>query len=409
MANVELKTDFKDGEVLFGEQLNNNFKAIKAALEAANKIAWQDNLDDEVVAFKGTTEEINRRAIINGQLLYDIEKGISYIDVVDPNVIKPLGKERIKLSGGGEGIAVIDGGDYADIIEEGIYLIKSNKVTDKLNPMSGTINQNYNKLMYVLNSGGSASPNVKQVLMDGFDFYIRTVYLNGMSSDGTLSAYSATAWEKRTIGEGGTGGETVTVDSLPVGTVIEFEGDTIPDGWVKDDKMDVCSASFSENHTISESDTEETINLDTTIISALGFPAEGGDIFEGPSLIHSVSKKAIVTASYITNGLEIIQTVRINAFVNFQTVTAGVKYLMIKVNGETVAQSATYLDNRGTLVVPDIIMSVPQGSVITLVVLGTKGDVIRRNPVFGRLTVEMIDEELIPANPALPVNEGGNE
>lgn len=122
MANVELKTDFKDGEVLFGEQLNNNFKAIKAALEAANKIAWQDNLDDEVVAFKGTTEEINRRAIINGQLLYDIEKGIAYIDVVDPNVIEFLGKERIKLSGGGAGGSSIHIGEEEPMDDSTLWI-----------------------------------------------------------------------------------------------------------------------------------------------------------------------------------------------------------------------------------------------------------------------------------------------
>ena len=63
MANVSLKTDFKDGEKLFGQQLNNNFVVIKAALEAMNKIVWQDDPDDSVSAFRGTTEEINQRDI----------------------------------------------------------------------------------------------------------------------------------------------------------------------------------------------------------------------------------------------------------------------------------------------------------------------------------------------------------
>ena len=81
MANVSLKTDFKDGEKLFGQQLNNNFSVIKAALDAANKIAWQDDPDDSVTAFRGTTEEINQRDIIDGQLLYDTTTGETYIDV----------------------------------------------------------------------------------------------------------------------------------------------------------------------------------------------------------------------------------------------------------------------------------------------------------------------------------------
>ena len=91
MANVNLKTDFKDGEKLFGQQLNNNFAVIKAALEAMNRIAWQDDPDDSVLAFRGTTEEINQRDIIDGQLLYDTSTGETYIDV---------GSQRISTGSG---------------------------------------------------------------------------------------------------------------------------------------------------------------------------------------------------------------------------------------------------------------------------------------------------------------------
>lgn len=91
MANVNLKTDFKDGEKLFGQQLNNNFSVIKAALEAVNKIVWQDDPDDSVTAFRGTTEEINQRDIIDGQLLYDTSTGETYIDV---------GSQRISTGSG---------------------------------------------------------------------------------------------------------------------------------------------------------------------------------------------------------------------------------------------------------------------------------------------------------------------
>lgn len=91
MANVSLKTDFKDGEKLFGQQLNNNFSVIKAALEAMNKIVWQDDPDDSISAFRGTTEEINQRDIIDGQLLYDTTTGETYIDV---------GSQRISTGSG---------------------------------------------------------------------------------------------------------------------------------------------------------------------------------------------------------------------------------------------------------------------------------------------------------------------
>lgn len=91
MANVNLKTDFKDGDKLFAQQLNNNFGAIKAALEAMNKIVWQDDPDDMVSTFRGTTEEINNRDIIDGQLLYDTTTGETYID---------YGSQRISTGSG---------------------------------------------------------------------------------------------------------------------------------------------------------------------------------------------------------------------------------------------------------------------------------------------------------------------
>lgn len=384
MANVELKTDFKDGEVLFGEQLNNNFKAIKAALEAANKIAWQDNLDDEVIAFKGTTEEINRRAIINGQLLYDIEKGISYIDIADPNVIEFLGKERIKLSGG-EGIAIIDSGDYADIIEEGIYLIKSNKVTDRLSPMSGTINQNYNKLMYVLNSGGSTRPNVKQVLMDGFDFYIRTAYLNG-----TSSAYSATAWEERTIGEGGTGGSSIHIgeeeptdastlwidsdsfNSVGSEVVDSLEGDELtkaPSVKTVNSLRNIITATFSANHTITTTDVFETVLLNSANIF--------GDKFELTNDGGILIKRGI-------------SKIKVGANINFQTVTEGLKYIAIYKNNEVIIQNVTNIKERTTLTLSPSLCDVTENDIIYLKVMGTKSDILRRSAVFSNITLEVV-------------------
>ena len=80
MANVSLKTDFKDGDKLFAQQLNNNFSAIVAALAAMNKISWQDDTDESLMYFKGTTEEVAARDIIEGQLLYDYTLGLAYID-----------------------------------------------------------------------------------------------------------------------------------------------------------------------------------------------------------------------------------------------------------------------------------------------------------------------------------------
>lgn len=130
MANVSLKTDFKDGEKLFGQQLNNNFSVIKAALEAMNKIVWQDDPDDSVTAFRGTTEEINQRDIIDGQLLYDTSTGETYIDV---------GSQRIST---GSGNAIHIGSDTPSNPSTQIWIDPNEPLqligTEVTNSMEGT-------------------------------------------------------------------------------------------------------------------------------------------------------------------------------------------------------------------------------------------------------------------------------
>lgn len=130
MANVSLKTDFKDGEKLFGQQLNNNFAVIKAALDAANKIVWQDDPDDSVTAFRGTTEEINQRDIIDGQLLYDTTTGETYIDV---------GSQRIST---GSGNAIHIGSDTPTNPSTQIWIDPNEPLqligTEVTNSMEGT-------------------------------------------------------------------------------------------------------------------------------------------------------------------------------------------------------------------------------------------------------------------------------
>ena len=90
MANVSLKTNFKDGDKLFAENLNNNFAAIQAALATMNKIIWQDSDNAAGISgFRGTTEEINERALIDGQLLYNTETGETYIDsYIDEELVR---------------------------------------------------------------------------------------------------------------------------------------------------------------------------------------------------------------------------------------------------------------------------------------------------------------------------------
>lgn len=79
MANVSLKKDFRDGDKLFAQQLNNNFGAIEAGMNSFNQVNWEDEAT-KVAFFKGTTEEVEERPISNGQLLYNTSTGETALD-----------------------------------------------------------------------------------------------------------------------------------------------------------------------------------------------------------------------------------------------------------------------------------------------------------------------------------------
>ena len=95
MANVDLKTNFKNGDKLYDYELNNNFKAIQAALGTMNKIVWQNDDNASLVMFAGTTEQITNRELIEGQLLYNTQTGETYIDAMVDTELK-----RISTGGG---------------------------------------------------------------------------------------------------------------------------------------------------------------------------------------------------------------------------------------------------------------------------------------------------------------------
>jgi hypothetical protein len=90
MSKINLKKDFKDGDPLYGEDLNNNFGVIEAAYEKTTEdyedisadVAsrqWQES-NTPVSFYKGTTNQVNSRNIIEGQILYDVETGRNYLD-----------------------------------------------------------------------------------------------------------------------------------------------------------------------------------------------------------------------------------------------------------------------------------------------------------------------------------------
>ena len=105
MSKINLKTNFVDGDMLYGADLNNNFRVIQEGVNStevvldeaieASKVELRKELDDitadrgwnwagseeeRVTFFKGTELEVNAQAVKNGQLLYNTETGATALD-----------------------------------------------------------------------------------------------------------------------------------------------------------------------------------------------------------------------------------------------------------------------------------------------------------------------------------------
>lgn len=116
MANVELKKNFKDGQYLYGDDLNNNFKVIEAGINAnednlqgvidqaqeelRNELEeitgergwdWNDGSAERVTFYKGNTEQVNAKEVSNGQLLYDTTTGETALDTGGKRVMTGAG------------------------------------------------------------------------------------------------------------------------------------------------------------------------------------------------------------------------------------------------------------------------------------------------------------------------------
>lgn len=99
MAKISIKTDFADGDKLFAQQLNLNFKTIEAAFDSSNKIVWEDTTEEgtEVKFKRYITTDIDSLPIEDGAVIYDVTKGRHYIDYLG---------ERIQVGSAGNEIVI---------------------------------------------------------------------------------------------------------------------------------------------------------------------------------------------------------------------------------------------------------------------------------------------------------------
>ena len=186
MANVNLKKDFVNGDKLYDYQLNNNFAAIEAALAAMNKIVWQDDEENGagVSAYKGDTDAIEDRELIDGQLLYNTETGETYIDTYIDNVLIRIN------TGSGNVVAIQD----TEPTNDAVKLWIETDTLDALN--SEVINEESNstKLAY------SADYVNKELYYQPGDTYETTDYrmtYAGHISSGTKNIFFTVPLPKR--------------------------------------------------------------------------------------------------------------------------------------------------------------------------------------------------------------------
>lgn len=118
MSNVNLKTDFKDGDKLYAEQLNNNFELIKEAFAkgATGDVVWQDGT---TVKFRRyITTDIEKLPILDGAIIYDIQKGRNYID---------YDGKRIQVGSAGNEVII---GDETQVTEDTKIFINTDNINN---------------------------------------------------------------------------------------------------------------------------------------------------------------------------------------------------------------------------------------------------------------------------------------
>ena len=181
MANVNLKIDFKNGDTLMDYQLNNNFAAIQEALKTMNAIMWQDN-SDKVITFRGTTEELMNREIIDGQILYDTLTGESYIDYEGKRI----------STGSGNAIHIgeneptnnstqlwIPSDEFSSIGTEVVNSLEGNE--ERMAPSVAAVNEGINKA--VTENYSTEETFTGKYWIDGKKIYKKTI--TGITSTGT--------------------------------------------------------------------------------------------------------------------------------------------------------------------------------------------------------------------------------
>ena len=130
------------------------------------------------------------------------------------------------------------------------------------------------------------------------------------------------------------------------------------------------TASFSTNHTIATTNTEEKVNLNISVST-------------GDKITLNNNGEIIIGGG--------VKSVLVSAIINFQTITSGVKIVAIKQNDAIIYQNTSQISARTSLPITPSLVEVQEGDKITLYLNGTQGDVIRRSISFSNVTVEVIN------------------
>ena len=207
MSNVNLKTDFKNGDKLYAEQLNNNFELIKEAFAkgATGDVVWQDGT---TVKFRRyVTTDIEQLPILDGAIIYDIQKGRNYID---------YDGKRIQVGSAGNEVII---GEESEITEDTKLIIEQefidnigSEVVDSLEgnetnkaPSVASVNNKFEKIVDLVYPIGAIYMSVNDIhpstLFGGTWEQLKDRFLLGAGSTYSNGDTGGSATHKLTVNE----------------------------------------------------------------------------------------------------------------------------------------------------------------------------------------------------------------
>lgn len=356
MSYIQPKTDYQDGDILYGIDLNASNATIKAGVDdnfdriQGLETSKQDNLT------AGEGIEITEDNVINNTQT-SAEWGNVQGNIEDQTDLIDLLEEKQDTLVSGTNIKTINN---QDILGEGNISIGGSGGTSDYDHLENRPQIN-NVTLTGNKSLADLGINIPTKLSDLTNDNNTVTDENYVHTDNNY-----TDTEKNKLA--GVDDIIVVGDetSATSQTELLFEEEDLDAQYAEE--KNIISATFTTNHTIASTNPEK-VNLNSS---------------------NSVGTKLTLSNSGIVIGSG-VSKVKVCANINFQTVTSGQKELNIYLNDAVNMSNVSVISGRTTLALAHYLMNVQEGDVIYLYATGASGDVLRRNMQFSNITVEVVE------------------